>query len=72
MTAIVQTCGPTALARFGPSSLEATFDHYVAELARHLPAFAPTIYALWDHILESPGFSDTLCCQEPTHIGRRA
>jgi hypothetical protein len=50
--------------------MASTFDHYVAELARHLPAFAPTIYGLWAHILETPGYGDTLCCQEPTTLGR--
>ena len=49
--------------------LDATFDHYVAQLARHLPAFSTTIYALWDHILESPGYRDDVCCQEPTQLG---
>ena len=40
----------------------ATFDHYVAELARRLPEFAPSIFAL----REQPGYNDKLCCLEPT------
>jgi hypothetical protein len=42
--------------------MEATFDRYVAELARHLPAFAPTIFALWEHILDDPYYRDERCC----------
>jgi len=47
--------------------LGATFDTYVAELARHLPAFAPTIFAVWAHVLEQDrhGFADELCCRVP-------
>jgi hypothetical protein len=49
--------------------LEATQAMYVAELARHLPAFAVTINALWPHVLKTGHYSDELCCQDGPESG---
>lgn len=46
------------------SHANATFDMYVAELARHLPGVAPAIYALWQHVLEGDGGDHGTCCSE--------
>ena len=43
----------------------AAWDATLVDLCRHLPAFAPTIWGLWRHIIDTAGLAGECCRPGP-------